>query len=370
MNLSESLLNYRDLSILVRADADALGWLEEFLAPSFSRHSNGQRDHGTVVDCVVDKKRYQECQREYRRGTTRTYSCFTMDGRYDSFPGTTASDHALIFLERFKIVLRLQYESVQQRVCHVEILGRDQTARMRLILMKVVRELATSYAIKEFALPLHGAAFVQSKQGVGLIGRKQAGKTTTLINQLLNHDCEYLSNDRFFIFRESSQWIIQGMPTIVKIRHPSLDLFPQLKTNYLRHSYHRERTLKEVHQNSGIASQTEEAVSLSQAQLFEITGVQTATSAILHEIMTPRLNPRVHSSVRNRLSLSNSMQLLKANVLQPSKTEMIPSVFNPNFDNHAYRKALHLRLLQLAQEIPVIELHQNAVTLEQERKAA
>jgi len=336
-------------------------WLHEFFMPSLKHISPGKME--TSIEVVQCEEAYSDAKREFQRHQIQPYDCFTLDGRFESFPGCAVGEgKLLIALERFRVFLR-----VNQPARQILLIALQQSSKIRLALMRVVREVATSAALEANAIPLHGSACAETDRAIGFIGQKRSGKTTTLLQHLLEKQCRFLSNDRFFLIRRDGRWFLRGMPTIVKIRHSCLELYPKLQHRLICSPYHRERSLEEIRTSPGKRSENDNGVSLSQAQLLQLTKAESLTECPLDRILVPTRDDSVATDVQSRLTSIAALEFIAANFLKPGNRIATSEVFSPEFDQVRYENDLKKQLAKLVEDVAVCELRQNRSMFDRSR---
>lgn len=98
----------------------------------------------------------------------------------------------------------------------------------KLTLMRFARALIKLLLIEHGALPFHAACIVKNGYSICFIGAKLSGKTTTLINALLNCDCGFLSNDEALVNYTNN--LIYGLPVSIGIRLSTIRQFSCLQS--------------------------------------------------------------------------------------------------------------------------------------------
>ena len=104
----------------------------------------------------------------------------------------------------------------------IEIVAERECPSIRMMLMRVVRELATNHLLARGALLLHASAFVLDENGVLILGPSGSGKTTLLL-AALGQGATYVANDRVFVRGDTA---VRGVPTIVSLRAGTAAYFP------------------------------------------------------------------------------------------------------------------------------------------------
>ncbi len=318
---------------------DNLRWATEFFSPAL--RSMSQAATTETVHAEIDSQRHLELHRRMHRGQTRRYNCFTLDGHFESFSGCASADGGLvIWLDTLSLMLCV---NEARDVFHV--IADSPEAKLRVGVMRVLREIATVRALRSGALPLHGAACVVSGVAVGFLGAKRAGKTTSLIHWLQTPRTRFLANDRFFVFHRDAAWFAQGMPTIVSVRTDTLRHFEALRRRLGDLPYRPSRTLAEV--RSGRVQPTEpgDSVYLSQAQFLEITDRSAEIEAPVGILLFPERDDRLGNAEFESLPTLEGMNLLRSSLLSPGPRLATAEVFDrePRFEvsEEAVRETCH-----------------------------
>ena len=287
-------------------DAGAARWLREFLIPWFEACPPGAGEFS--VRLTASASAFQALERQQAAATPRPRACFCLDSQLVELPSWTDAEDTLIADGKLGCCYRL-------RPGRVEIVARPGSLRLRIGLMRVVRELAALRVLGEVGcLDLHAAAFAVKDRAVLLVGPKRAGKTTLLVSALGSGRASLLANDRVFVETNGSPALAFGMPTLVSIRPDTLERFPILGSSIpggtgLLHS-------AEVAAFAADASSDERPLkpSLSPAQLAQQLGAGTLRCAPIAAIVFPEISgaqagwsltpiPREHASARLRENL-------------------------------------------------------------------
>jgi hypothetical protein len=100
---------------------------------------------------------------------------------------------------------------------------------VRSALMRVVRELVMNQLRWQGEVLLHAAA-LEEGGGAILISAERGGGKTTLLTYLLRHlGARYIANDRVWLRAIAGAPVARGMPSVVTLRRPTLEMFPSLE---------------------------------------------------------------------------------------------------------------------------------------------
>jgi hypothetical protein len=95
----------------------------------------------------------------------------------------------------------------------------------RIALMRLVREIAQSRAMAAGAVAFHAAALGRNGRVLAIAGPKRAGKTSLLLHLLHVTGASLVASDRLCLVNGDSGIAARGIPTVIKIRPGSVDLF-------------------------------------------------------------------------------------------------------------------------------------------------
>jgi hypothetical protein len=171
------------------------------------------------------------------------------------------------------------------------VLAASPSARVRVAVMRVVRELAMNHVHRAGGVVLHAAAFMVDGRAIAVAGPKRAGKTTLLLHALQSGASDCLANDRLAVVGDGLRAIGRGIPTIVNLRVSSAACFASLEARLVAQPYDYRFTLEEGRQSPAEAVVPLDAWTLTQAQLCELVGVCLAPRAPIAAILFPRMVP-------------------------------------------------------------------------------
>lgn len=287
------MFSFGNLGILVEsADRSHLAWLAEFLGPHFEVRASGA--HACRVRLVEDRARYDEAMAAGPDGDS--LDAFALDTGVISLPRWRGTRTRLFDAQR-----EVFYE-ITGPSSETTIIGAPGNLKSRTALMRVVRELATNHAQRAGGLLLHASAFALGGRGVIVCAPKEGGKTTLLIHALRAASAEYVSNDRVLI-RPGAVPYAHGVPTVVKLRQGTLDLFPALAAGLAATAYHSRLTLTEADARPApAADQRSDSPRLSPAQLCRLVGVGARADCEVAVLVFPAFTGEPGSFTLERLS--------------------------------------------------------------------
>ncbi len=264
-------------------DADTARWLREFLTPWFEACPPGASDFR--VRFTTSTPAIEAFERRQAAATLAPRACLALDSQVVELPGWTDAGGAVMADSRLGCFYQLRRGSV-------EIAARGGIPRVRIGLMRVVRELAALRMLGEVGcLDLHAAAFAVKERAVLLIGPKRAGKTTLLVNALGSGRASLLANDRVFVDTSPQPGIAFGVPTLVSIRPDTIERFPSLASSVPGKSALLHAGEIEVYAAGSPSDAPLQMFSLSPAQLAQQLGAGTLRCAPIAAVVFPEISP-------------------------------------------------------------------------------
>lgn len=307
--------------------AAPLAWLVEFLAPAFHQAGAGDGSAALRVDFRIDRDRHTKLSRAMASASLRSLDGFTRDGSFSRNPAWRAEDGGTWAHEEDGDA----YVGVTEGGRAVTVVVREDEARPRVALMRVVRELATIALLRSGRIPLHAAAFVLEGRGVLVCGARRAGKTSLLVHAL-RCGAGFLSNDRIFASAGETP-LARAMPTIVQLRHGTLALFEGLARDFEAAAFDRGRTLAECAPGMPRPRPTpgagQDRPGISPAQLCRLLGAPMQGAAPLGAILFPRIDEAVGGVALEPLDPERAGGLLLRNLLVPSSPARHSGLFAP-----------------------------------------
>jgi len=265
-------------------DPGAVRWLREFLIPWFEACPPGASDFS--VRLTVSAPAFHALERQQAAAMVHPRACFCLDSQLVELPSWTDAEGTVIADARLGCCYRLRPGSV-------EIVARPGSPRLRIGLMRVVRELAALRMLGEVGcLDLHAAAFAVKDRAILLVGPKGAGKTTLLVSALGSGRASLLANDRVFVETDQDPRRAFGVPTLVSIRPDTLERFPVLRSSVPGGTSLLHAAEIEAHAAGGSGDATPGKFSLSPAQLAEQLGAGSLPCAPIAAIVFPEIFPK------------------------------------------------------------------------------
>lgn len=119
---------------------------------------------------------------------------------------------------------------------------------VRIVAMRLIRALFKIMHIKLGWVLVHAAVCCINGIGVGIVGSKRAGKTSTLLSLLAEYQAELISNDKVLVHNQGTRLKCMGLPHKVGIRPDVLNHFPLLLDSLVREDalyfHHNNRLLR------------------------------------------------------------------------------------------------------------------------------
>jgi hypothetical protein len=280
--------------------ADAGRWLEEFLRPWAEATVFGRGD--VCVRLICSPALFDTFVRRRATDTPTPIPCFSLDSQLIALPGWNEGGAMVLEDREFGCFYRIDGR-------YVEIVAQPGTRKVRLALMRVVREMLASRALRrESLLDLHAAAFVVGRHAVLLAGQKRAGKTTLLSYAIAGGGAQLLANDRVFVDVDRAPGEVYGVPTIVSVRPGTLDLFPGLRRTpderpVLLHTDERETARESAAPGRSFA--------LSPGQFAQRLQASCLRSAPLAAIVFPEISTETETWSVEALSAAEGHALLE-----------------------------------------------------------
>jgi hypothetical protein len=207
-------------------DPDAARWLAEFLTPWFEIAVPGKGEF--TVRLTSSAPAVAALERREAAATCHPVACFALDSQVVSLPGWAEEEGggSVIADSRRNCFYRVRERSV-------EIIAPPRLRRVRVGLMRVVREIAAARMMTQGkVVEFHTAAFAVGKRAVLLVGPKGGGKTTLLVSVLTSGRATLIANDRVFVDASARPGQAIGVPTLVSLRDGTLQLFPNLRRGF------------------------------------------------------------------------------------------------------------------------------------------
>jgi hypothetical protein len=321
--LTSRVFSFRWLRLEVHSHAPApLDWLDEFFASTFGREADGERADCDLV-LTLDPKQVARIARETPTEEPGPIDTFTLDGRFERL--ALWSDTArmrLLHDTRAHAFVRLE-----PRARAIEVVAERDHRHVRVLLMRIVRELGSLHALERGDVCLHAASAVQDGTAILIAGAKRAGKTTLLLDVIRRGGGAHLSSDRVMIDAAGDAPIAYGVPTIASVRDGSRAVLHGLASppSQYRHYATLEECATDGHPIVEPTSRTIPPMSPSQFRAW--LGATAASDAPVSAIVFPRIDEAVETLTLQALSPADAAERLRAVVFRSGREVSIPDAF-------------------------------------------
>lgn len=313
--MADLALAHGPIAFVVRADPLMLAWLEEFLAPAFSRAS-APDPRAILVTFETDSGAHARLHVSLRNEPIEHLEGVSFDGRFSHLASWTDEQRWTWAFDDERDV----FHGVAPGRREFRVVAQNEDGARRVAFMRVVRELATSAWLRAGFLPIHGAAFAHDGAVTLVCGRKHSGKTSVLVHALQN-GATYVANDRVFASVDAPV-VAHAMPTIVAIREGTLDRFPRLRAAYDTARYDRGRTIAEcgpgVVRPGPRTAAGADRPGITPAQFCDLLGVPMSGGGPVRTLVFPRLDPGAHGIEVRTLTSADAAVLLRESLMRAS----------------------------------------------------
>jgi hypothetical protein len=314
---------YRSPACALRVNVDdqaVYDWLSEFLTPCLQAEADAAPAL-CDVRLVIDHEAFHALK---ARGAAPSGALL------DSF----RLDHGLIRLPLWRgdgAAVTVFDEALEAFYCRrrsgepVDVVAAVDSARARVALMRVVRELTMTRLVAAGWLIVHAAAFVVDGRAVLVVGPKRAGKTTLLTYALTTGAAPcLLANDRVAIALDGSRaaW---GVPTIVSLRVAMMRRFPLLARRLQSGRYDfrfSQRELETVGEGA-VDVAPAEAWSVTPMQYCDLVGASLGLQATVSAIVFPQLMDDGRSIELQSIDAAEAAGHLSASVFRPHSIDAL-----------------------------------------------
>ena len=242
-----------------------MDWLEEFLTPSFrvttqrlnyenSIESTWSISLESLESSPLEKAEFANLLKQSK--SAQTVAAFSRESTFAelAFVGEIQfhSQDYQAYIDNEHSQLLLLNEKLQKII----LISKNRDRYARYFLMKTLREVCHSYCASRGSLVIHAAAisFTNDNSGFLLCGPKRSGKTTEMLSGLKQPTAQFVANDRVVVYRAGNQskeqssattFYCRGLPTIISVRAPTLDLFPEFRESVIAAGYDSSKTIEE-----------------------------------------------------------------------------------------------------------------------------
>jgi hypothetical protein len=296
---------------LVSHDPAALRWLTEFLGPWFA---SGTETSDRRVRLSSDGDTYNSLRARFP-STAESRVCFAFDSFQLALPSESMGASVMVDDSERSCFLRVSPSEV-------DLVGDPRSRRWRFTAALVMLEIVAT-RMRRTALDLHSAAVEAAGRAVLLVGPKKAGKTTLSIYLLRSGYCRAIANDRVFAVAEEEGFLVHGVPTAVKIRPETVEMFPELLRELPAVSrpylYGLDELVREQGgpPRGGVRSDRSDDLALSPPQFLRQMAVEARASAPLGAILFPQVRPDVDRSTITPIGRDEAADEIWSNLYGP-----------------------------------------------------
>lgn len=354
-NKASANFNYNGVSIGVTSDDSShLNWLEEFLRPQYSKEKAVQeRDHEIILETNTEKFAATLKNDPFADGGPINF--FSLDHEFETKKQWQIQEEKRTFFDEERRI----FYFISPRNSQVHILADGDPIHKRIALLRVVRELTSIHCQRKRNLHIHGSSFCVGDRGVIMTGPRGAGKTSLLLNSLRVKGTRFVTNDRLFVDLESGP-TIHGMPTIVKIRSKTLEMFPWLAERMEGAPYEWFRTLQEAVNDSfpqSVLRSNGIPPSISPRQLCELLNIESRGATRFRSLVFPSIDPDAAGIEISPLSPEDGAgRLFEDGLFRTSIPAKAPEAFaQPEWEPFPDEQALKESCLRLGNQVRFYE---------------
>ena len=330
-------------------DRAAATWLDEFVTPSFAATSMAAdwRLH-LSTDAAV-----RADLRAPRYADARPRACFALDTSVLSLPVARGDGRLHVADVERSCLVNLAPHTV-------DVIGDPETRRWRFTALMVLLEIAAT-RMRRSSLDLHAAGVAMGGRALAILGPKEAGKTTLAIYLLRAAAAAVLANDRVFAGVVDGAIVVHGVPTAVKIRRSTVELFPALVDRLPDVERPYLYALDELPRTAAAAAAAgADDVALSPPQLRRQLEAAPCARAPLAAILVPRVRDDLDGWSVERIEPYDLPAILRANLYGSATADRAATLFE-EMDGGLVPPSAPL-IAQLARRVPAyrVELGRRA----------
>lgn len=185
---------------------------------------------------------------------------------------------------------------------------------------------------------IHASGVVKNEKGIIFVGNKGAGKTTSMLQALMDNDTSFLGNDRLMIHPKRN--LVLGWPTTALIGRGSISALPNLS-----------HLIKE----DDDYNDTDKKVPIFLEELQKKLGVSHGKLSRLKAIVFPRINTQTVTNLKeNSISMEIAHEILTDNILSPD--EVHPNWLGEDFLEEVLIPSSDCAEQLLNQKVELVEL--------------
>lgn len=323
-------------------------WLDEFLQPHYRRAPPAQ--DAIEVALVIDTEHYERLAAAFL--PERTLPSFVFDSEVKELPCRTGDNGGLLL---FEASFPAFYEVSADRR-RVRIVGTRVSPRLRLALVRVMREYAMNEAQRCGEFFLHASCFLAGERPVIVTGPKMVGKTTLLTFACLRGGVRFLANDRVRVGVGQNGFAVRSIPVIVTVREGTLGFFPGLRERILNEGMHYTLAggehLEDLDPRPVLGK--DGAFALSPAQACTLFGADQAAEARRPVVVLPAFTGEVAGFSITRLSPTEAAGPLQQSLFGARHWATATPVFNLEPEGESGASARQAAFERFHSEVPIL----------------
>lgn len=323
-------------------------WLDEFLQPHYRRAPPAP--DAIEVALVIDEERFERLAAAFL--PERALPSFVFDSEVKELPCRAADDGGLLL---FEASFPAFYEVSADRR-RVRIVGARAAPRLRLALVRVMREYAMNETQRGGEFFLHASCFLAGERPVIVTGPKMAGKTTLLTFACLRGGGRFLANDRVRVGAGEDGFTVRSIPVIVTVREGTLGYFPGLRERILAEGMHYSlaggERLEDLDPRPALGK--DGSFGLSPAQACALFGADQSAEARRPVVVLPAFTGEVGGFSVTRLSPAEAAGPLQQSLFGARHWPTATPVFNLEPEGTSGASARQAAFERFHAEVPIL----------------
>lgn len=321
--MTRLVLGYAGCVIAIEStNSSALAWLREFVGPDFDERPDAFSTH--TVRLREDGLAFETLRQRGPHRSNELIECFALDTSTVTLPKWDGIDADEVVFDDAVGVFYVRARGGSR----TDVLSTAGNLSVRMAVLRVIREVAMSHLVRERRQILHAAALNFEGEGYVIAGPKEAGKTTLLLHLLSGTGASYLANDRVVLSSGPANFMVRGMPTIVRVRATSLEHLPALRPRFRSSPFHHRLSLDEADRLPPRPSPlVTESSDLTPAQLARLLGVSRSGEVPLRALLFPRRSESNTAASIERLGARAIEERLRGAVFRPGAPSLVGRFF-------------------------------------------
>ncbi len=237
------------------------------------------------VEFICDEKKYCSLLNSINTDKPNIEDVFALDSRVIQLPVFKESKNTRYIIDKESEIL---YKTDKESKAFSVISKKDNRFSRKAI-MRILREIAMNRCLENGQRLVHCAALSYNDKGILIAGAKGSGKTTLLMGLLQLSGYSYIANDRAAVSLDNNIPEVHGIPTIVNIKHNTLNIFPKFHDILLagNYDYHMNTNKSDGGPTDNIQPDSSGNYSLNPLQFCKILNTEQKTAARLNAIVFP-----------------------------------------------------------------------------------